>query len=361
MKIGIENDFWTAEYYEATVVSANDYYPFGSAMAGRKYNQGTYRYGFNGKEEDKEWGSQIIQDYGFRIYNPTIGKFLSVDPLAPDYPWYTPYQFAGNMPIAAIDLDGLEPWWSFDKWKPLSKGAFWAIAGPYKSRLQNKYRGNKAKRDLINKMFPKAMGNAMEAAVLSALGYKHNYEPVGPNKHAKKGYSIPDAIRDGYVTNIFDEIYYTRDMIEVKTVLTKDEMVVYAERAKKQIDDYAAEIVTSASPYKDQLMSDGVIYLITNANIEIDPEIIQVASKRNIAIFHSETVINEEGKVAVTDPVWLNKEDIDVSKHLIKSKDLLESSMGYLLLNDNGISEKTLEEYIEKEVKIVEKAAKNKK
>jgi RHS repeat-associated protein len=110
MKVGIDDDGdWVAEYYEATVVSAVDYYPFGSAMAGRKYNQGTYRYGFNGKEEDKEWGSQMIQDYGFRIYNPTIGKFLSVDPLAPDYPWYTPYQFAGNMPIWATDLDGLEP------------------------------------------------------------------------------------------------------------------------------------------------------------------------------------------------------------------------------------------------------------
>ena len=62
-----------------------------------------------GKEEDSEWGSQMIQDYGFRIYNPTIGKFLSVDPLSSSYPWYTPYQFAGNMPIWAIDLDGLEP------------------------------------------------------------------------------------------------------------------------------------------------------------------------------------------------------------------------------------------------------------
>ncbi|RME97872.1 MAG: hypothetical protein D6772_09825 [Bacteroidetes bacterium] len=33
---------------------------------------------------------------------------MSVDPLSPDYPWYTPYQFAGNMPIWAIDLHGLE-------------------------------------------------------------------------------------------------------------------------------------------------------------------------------------------------------------------------------------------------------------
>jgi RHS repeat-associated protein len=68
-----------------------------------------YRYGFNGKENDKDFGNaQLIQDYGFRLYNPAIGKFLSVDPLTESYPWFTPYQFAGNTPIQAIDLDGLE-------------------------------------------------------------------------------------------------------------------------------------------------------------------------------------------------------------------------------------------------------------
>ena len=33
---------------------------------------------------------------------------MSVDPLTSSYPWYTPYQFAGNKPIWAVDLDGLE-------------------------------------------------------------------------------------------------------------------------------------------------------------------------------------------------------------------------------------------------------------
>jgi len=47
-------------------------------------------------------------DYGFRIYNPGIARFLSVDPLAPDYPELTTYQFASNTPINSIDLDGLE-------------------------------------------------------------------------------------------------------------------------------------------------------------------------------------------------------------------------------------------------------------
>lgn len=50
----------------------------------------------------------MIQDYGFRLYNPSIAKFLSVDPLTKEYPTLTPYQFASNTPIAAIDLDGLE-------------------------------------------------------------------------------------------------------------------------------------------------------------------------------------------------------------------------------------------------------------
>ena len=71
---------------------------------------GVYRYGFNGKEVDSEGmgGGSSTYDYGFRIYNPALGRFLSVDPLTSTYPWYTPYQFAGNMPIWAIDLDGLE-------------------------------------------------------------------------------------------------------------------------------------------------------------------------------------------------------------------------------------------------------------
>ncbi|MBT1705378.1 RHS repeat-associated core domain-containing protein, partial [Chryseosolibacter indicus] len=92
------------------VTSIQNYYPFGMDQPNRTWNaNGKYRYGFNGKEKDDngEWGSAVY-DYGFRIYNPSIGKFLSVDPLTKSYPWYTPYQFAGNKPIVSIDLDGLE-------------------------------------------------------------------------------------------------------------------------------------------------------------------------------------------------------------------------------------------------------------
>jgi hypothetical protein len=44
-----------------------------------------------------------------RIYDPRLGKFLSVDPIAKRFPELSTYQFAGNSPIANVDLDGEEP------------------------------------------------------------------------------------------------------------------------------------------------------------------------------------------------------------------------------------------------------------
>ncbi len=70
---------------------------------------GSYRYGFNGKENDNEVkgvGNQI--DYGERMYDPRVGRFMRVDPLSHQYPELTPYQFDGNSPITFIDQDGLE-------------------------------------------------------------------------------------------------------------------------------------------------------------------------------------------------------------------------------------------------------------
>jgi RHS repeat-associated protein len=103
----------SADYpVEPILLTANDYAPFGAPLPGRAFNLGnrSYRYGFNGKENDNDVkGEGNQQDYGMRIYDPRVGRFLSVDPLTKSYPWYTPYQFAGNRPIVAIDLDGAEP------------------------------------------------------------------------------------------------------------------------------------------------------------------------------------------------------------------------------------------------------------
>jgi RHS repeat-associated protein len=96
--------------YSAVVITATDYSPFGVGLYGRSWSEG-YRYGFNGKEIDSEGmgGGLSTYDYGFRIYNSQLAKFLSTDPLHKEYPFYSPYHFGGNNPIKFIDRDGLEP------------------------------------------------------------------------------------------------------------------------------------------------------------------------------------------------------------------------------------------------------------
>lgn len=89
-----------------------DYEPFGSLLPGRNYSSDSYRFGFNGKENDNEvhGATGTFQDYGMRAYDTRVGRFFSVDPIAAQFPMLTPYQFASNTPIWAIDLDGLEAW-----------------------------------------------------------------------------------------------------------------------------------------------------------------------------------------------------------------------------------------------------------
>jgi RHS repeat-associated protein len=65
-------------------------------------------YKFNGKEQDLETTGTTTYDYGFRIYNPALGRFLSVDPISKDYPWNSPYSYAEGDVIRSIDLDGKE-------------------------------------------------------------------------------------------------------------------------------------------------------------------------------------------------------------------------------------------------------------
>jgi RHS repeat-associated protein len=87
-------------------------------MPQRQFSAGGYRYGFNGKENDNDVkGTANQQDYGMRIYDPRLGRFLSVDPITDSYPMLTPYQFASNRPIDGIDLDGKE-WMKTEQYDP---------------------------------------------------------------------------------------------------------------------------------------------------------------------------------------------------------------------------------------------------
>ncbi len=118
-KIGVSSiaDSSLTDHYVTDILSLQDYYAFGSQMLGRSYQANKYRYGFNGKENDNEVkGDGNQQDYGMRIYDSRLGRFLSIDPLYKEFPELSSYQFASNTPIQAIDLDGEEGMHYADLW-----------------------------------------------------------------------------------------------------------------------------------------------------------------------------------------------------------------------------------------------------
>lgn len=58
------------------------HYPFGMLMPSRNWSAGSdYRFGFNGKESDTEtYGEGNAYDFGARIYDARLGRWMSVYP-----------------------------------------------------------------------------------------------------------------------------------------------------------------------------------------------------------------------------------------------------------------------------------------
>ena len=79
------------------------YAPYGELIDNQMATSYDERYKFTGKERDAESGYDF---FGARFLWSAIGHWLSVDPLAGDYPWISPYAYSLWNPIKYIDPDG---------------------------------------------------------------------------------------------------------------------------------------------------------------------------------------------------------------------------------------------------------------
>lgn len=110
-KLPIENTTITGEvdYFISEIISATDYSGFGVRLEKRSFNSSAYRYSFQNQEHDdamKGEGNSI--NFEYRMHDPRLGRFFTVDPLASSYAHNSTYAFSENRVIDGVDLEGLE-------------------------------------------------------------------------------------------------------------------------------------------------------------------------------------------------------------------------------------------------------------
>ena len=88
-----------------------DYDPFGKTLRESIAGTEKAKYRFTGKELDEE---PVYTDrgldwyyFGARYYDPNIGRFLTRDPMAEQYPSLSPYVYAANNPLIFLDPTGM--------------------------------------------------------------------------------------------------------------------------------------------------------------------------------------------------------------------------------------------------------------
>ena len=132
------NDADTAPGAEE-VVQRELYYPFGMSVgqgwwehapATADVTAQDYRY--NGKELDASYGLNWYF-YGARMYDPAVGRFTGVDPIADQFAFVSVYNYAENRVPNGIDLWGLQYVDASEAFFHISSGQTWA----YTRRLQS--------------------------------------------------------------------------------------------------------------------------------------------------------------------------------------------------------------------------------
>jgi RHS repeat-associated protein len=90
------------------VAEYQHYYPFGMQLEALCYSSGAdlpNNYLYNGKELQPEYGLQWY-DYGWRQFDPQIGRFTTQDRFSEKYFSLSNYQYAANNPIRFLDVNG---------------------------------------------------------------------------------------------------------------------------------------------------------------------------------------------------------------------------------------------------------------
>ena len=290
------------------------YYPYGlimnsiSSSAARMLsnNDKFNGYTLNSNEFSDKNGLEWI-DYKNRYFDFQIGRFISVDRLASDYPHYTCYQFAGNRVPNAIDLDGLEEALTTDR---LIQAA-----------IQYGITGNKR----IGELFERVGIAAISDRNIGASRNGKNFN--SPVRAARNGPVGPMAVRPDML-NVVGEIdlkektigFDFNQFIEMKATkngLTRGYRKGQLEGMIDVLSNFEAD---------DKIKSAELLLVITT-DTDIRLDLLEYARRRKVKMSVIYAGIDAENNIYFSDPFTLvNPTGFSLDEYLKRSKATL---LGY--------------------------------
>ena len=116
---------------DTEVMEMGDYYPFGMEHYGHgwTYTGPQHQYTFQGQEKHEDFGLNWSQ-FKWRNHMPDLGRFFNVDPLSEKYVYNSTYAFSENVLINAVELEGLEKWYTNENENNPDGGPVRKQAGP---------------------------------------------------------------------------------------------------------------------------------------------------------------------------------------------------------------------------------------
>ncbi len=263
---------------ELKIIEENHYYPFG--LKHENYNSEEflfekkggnlqlrapvvkevlpYQYKYNGKEFQDELGLNLY-DFGARNYDPALGRWMNIDPLAEKGRRWSPYNYAMDNPVYFIDPDGMWPGPGISQWiQSYAKGAWTTGSNMIKGAVAGTYNGIKNGINAGQKVTSAYKAGGFSGAakqygqsVYETSGAKNTVETV---KKASQG--DPEAI--GSVVTTIAAIALTRQVGKGGSVASIESGEAAAQTGSKSIFSEAGKVESLAESKNIKSMQSGL-------------------------------------------------------------------------------------------------------